>query len=249
MSFIEVFSKPENLVSLLTLTGMEIILGVDNVIFISIVTGRLPYKQQGKARMIGLFFALFIRIGLLAFISHLAGMIYPLFTVMGKGFSARDLIMLGGGLFLMFKTTMEIFNKLEGEADHPDKSKKNALTAIILQVILIDIVFSFDSIVTAIGLSNEVWIMIGAVILSMFVMLIFSAAVSKFINKHPSMKMLALSFLLMIGAMLVGEGFGQHIEKGYIYFAMGFSLSVEFLKIIVNKRSNKPVKLKDNLNP
>lgn len=244
------FSNPENWVSLLTLTGMEIILGVDNVIFISIVAGRLEAKDQPKARALGLFLALFIRIGLLTFISYLASLTQPIVSFQGFDFSARDLILLCGGLFLIYKTTVEIYNKLEGDNEDYRSGNKGAFMQIVLQIIMIDIVFSFDSIITAIGLSNEVIIMIFAVTIAMLVMLAFSAAVSRFINRHPSMKMLALSFLLMIGLMLVGEGFHQEINKGYIYFAMAFSLAVESLNIWMRKKSgSKPVKLKKNLNP
>lgn len=248
MSIIEIFSKAENWVSLLTLTGMEIILGVDNVIFISLVTSRLPESQQPRARAIGLSLALIIRIILLSFISYLASMTTPLFGAAGFEFSARDLIMLGGGIFLLFKTTQEIYNKLEGENDAHEKKAPGVFYQIVVQIIFIDIVFSFDSIITAIGLSSVLAIMVGAVIISMLIMLAFSGAVSRFINRHPSMKMLALSFLLMIALMLVAEGFHQEINKGYIYFAMAFSLGVESLNIFIRKKS-KPVKLKDNLNP
>jgi predicted tellurium resistance membrane protein TerC len=248
MGIIEIFSKAENWISLLTLTGMEIILGVDNVIFISLVTSRLELKEQPKARAIGLSMALIIRISLLAFISYLASMTSTILSVASFSFSARDLIMLGGGIFLIYKTTMEIYNKLEGENEHHENKPKGQFMNIVLQVIVIDIVFSFDSIITAIGLSREVIIMIFAVIISMLIMLAFSGTVSRFINRHPSMKMLALSFLLMIGLMLVGEGFKQEINKGYIYFAMAFSLAVESLNIWMRKKT-KPVKLKDNINP
>ena len=245
---LSVFTNTDNLLTLLTLTGMEIILGVDNVIFVSIVTSRLPLHQQAKGRAIGLSLALIIRVVLLAFISYLAGMTATLFSVYDIDFSARDLILLGGGLFLIYKTTMEIYNKLEGENEDHISTAKNAFSAIVLQVVIIDIVFSFDSIVTAIGLSRVIEIMIAAVAISMLIMLAFSGVVSKFINRHPSMKMLALSFLLLIGFMLVMEGFHKEIEKGYIYFAMAFSLAVESLNIIMRKKS-KPVKLKNNLNP
>ncbi|MEI6881112.1 MAG: TerC family protein, partial [Bacteroidota bacterium] len=213
MGIIEIFSKAENWISLLTLTGMEIILGVDNVIFISLVTSRLEIKEQPKARAIGLSMALIIRILLLAFISYLASMTSTILSVTSFSFSARDIIMLGGGIFLIYKTTMEIYNKLEGENEHHENKPKGQFMNIVLQVIVIDIVFSFDSIITAIGLSREVIIMIFAVIISMLIMLAFSGTVSRFINRHPSMKMLALSFLLMIGLMLVGEGFKQEINK------------------------------------
>lgn len=204
-------------------------------------------RQQAKGRAIGLSLALIIRVVLLAFISYLAGMTATLFSVSDIDFSARDLILLGGGLFLIYKTTMEIYNKLEGENEDHSSTAKNAFSAIVLQVVIIDIVFSFDSIVTAIGLSRVIEIMIAAVAISMLIMLAFSGVVSKFINRHPSMKMLALSFLLLIGFMLVMEGFHKEIEKGYIYFAMAFSLAVESLNIIMRKKS-KPVKLKNNLN-
>ncbi|MDZ4759130.1 MAG: TerC family protein [Bacteroidota bacterium] len=245
---LSVFTNTDNLFTLLTLTGMEIILGVDNVIFVSIVTSRLPLHQQAKGRAIGLSLALIIRIILLAFISFLAGMTSEIFAVAGFSFSARDLILLGGGLFLIYKTTMEIYNKLEGENETHNSNVKSVFMAVVFQVIIIDIVFSFDSIITAIGLSKVIEIMIAAVVISMFIMLAFSGVVSKFINRHPSMKMLALSFLLIIGFMLVMEGLHKEIEKGYVYFAMAFSLAVETLNIIMRKKS-KPVKLKNNLNP
>ncbi len=245
---LSVFTNTDNLLTLLTLTGMEIILGVDNVIFVSIVTSRLPSHQQAKGRAIGLSLALIIRIILLAFISYLAGMTAEIFSLFDFSFSARDLILLGGGFFLIYKTTMEIYNKLEGEDENFDSNAKSVFTAVVMQVILIDIVFSFDSIITAVGLSRVIEIMVAAVIISMLVMLAFSGLVSRFINRHPSMKMLALSFLLIIGFMLVMEGFHKEIEKGYVYFAMAFSLAVESLNIIMRKKS-KPVKLKNNLNP
>lgn len=244
MDIIDVFSKSENLISLLTLTLMEIVLGVDNIIFISIVTSRLPKREQPKARALGLFMALFIRILLLASISWLAGMTDSIFSVMGNHFSARDLILLAGGLFLVYKTTMEIFEKLEGEEEHLNQAKKKTFLSVVFQVVLIDIVFSFDSIITAIGLSREVIIMVSAVIISMMVMLAFSGYVSAFINRHPSMKILALAFLLLIGVMLIAEGFHQEFDRSYLYFAMAFSMGVEGLNIAMRKKS-KPVKLKD----
>lgn len=244
MDIIELFSRSENWISLFTLTLMEIVLGVDNIIFISIVTSRLPKKDQPRARALGLFMALFIRIILLASISWLAGMTSTLFSIMDNAFSARDLILLAGGLFLVYKTTIEIFNKLEGDEEHVGKSKANSFASVVLQVVVIDIVFSFDSIITAIGLSREVVIMISAVIISMMVMVAFSGYVSGFINRHPSMKILALSFLLMIGVMLIAEGFHQEFDRSYIYFSMAFSVGVESLNIAMRKKS-KPVQLKD----
>lgn len=240
----EIFTHPEIWISLLTLTLMEIVLGIDNIIFISIIAGRLPKEEQKKARMLGLSLALVIRIILLIFISWLAGLTDPVITVLDQGFSARDLIMMGGGLFLLGKSTLEIHHKLEGE-DNEDGKKliRASFAQIIFQILLLDIVFSLDSIITAIGLVKEVGIMITAVIISMIVMMIFAGKIGDFIEKHPTLKMLALSFLLMIGLVLFAEGFGVHVPKGYIYFAMAFSILVEMLNMRM-LRKNKPVHLR-----
>lgn len=236
----EALFDPALWISLLTLTVMEIVLGIDNIIFITILAGRLPMHQQAKARNLGLTLALGIRIILLLFISWLAGLTEPLFVVLDEGISIRDLIMIVGGIFLMGKSTMEIHHKLEGEEEQLDGQPKiNAFSAIIIQILLLDIVFSLDSIITAIGLVKEVEIMIAAVTISMMVMLIFAGAIGAFINKHPTLKMLALSFLLMIGLILLLEGFGMHVPKGYVYFAMAFSFVVEMLNLRLRKPTAK----------
>jgi len=235
----------ESLVSLLTLTLLEVVLGIDNIIFISIQAGKLPAEQQGTARRVGLLIALFVRIALLFAITWIVGLKTNVFTVFGMGFSGRDLILMGGGLFLIYKSTYEIHEKLEGEAISDDiKPVGSTMSGVILQIVLLDIVFSFDSILTAVGLSRQVEIMIIAVILAMIIMLIFAAKISDFVNNHPTIKMLALSFLLMIGMMLVAESFEFEIPKGYIYFAMAFSLAVELLNMRTT-RKRKPVKLRD----
>lgn len=223
--------------SLLTLTIMEIVLGIDNVIFISIISDKLKPEIQAKARFVGLAGALVIRIILLSFITYLVGMDKSIFFLFNIGFSWRDLILIAGGLFLVYKSTTEIYEKMEGHVEvHEEKINKSLSTA-VMQIILLDVVFSFDSILTAVGLSNHIEIMVIAVIISMIVMLVFAARISNFINKHPSVKVLALSFLLMIGILLIAEGFDQHVPKGYIYFSMFFSLLVEGINMYSNKRN------------
>ncbi len=239
-------------VSLLTLTFMEIVLGIDNIIFISIVVNRLPREQQARGRTIGLLLALLFRIGLLLSISWIASLRAPLFNLPFPGLAqpfgvtGRDLILLAGGLFLIYKSTTEIHNKLQGEEEDENLSKGYAsMTSIILQIIVIDIVFSFDSILTAVGLVDNVLVMIAAVIVAMCIMLAFSGAVASFVNDNPTIKMLALSFLIMIGFMLVMEASHKEIEKGYLYFAMAFSLTVEMLNLRLRKKT-KPVHLRDS---
>ena len=247
-----VFSQAHTWVSLLTLTFMEIVLGIDNIIFISIIVNRLPQALQQRGRTIGLLLALLCRIGLLLSISWIVGLKAALFTldlpwIAGPfGVSGRDLILLAGGLFLIGKSTTEIHTKLQGEEEEMAAGKGQAsMGNIIFQIILIDIVFSFDSILTAVGLVDNVLIMILAVILSMVVMIIFSGVVADFVNRNPTIKMLALSFLIMIGVMLVMEAFHQEIEKGYVYFAMFFSLVVEMLNMRLRKKT-EPVHLRDS---
>jgi predicted tellurium resistance membrane protein TerC len=245
MDLIELFSKPEAWLSLITLSVMEIVLGIDNVIFISLVTSKLPAANQNKARQLGLFLALFIRIILLSFISYIVNeMTEPIIQVFSHALSWRDLILLAGGLFLLYKSTMEIYELLEAGAEGHEKKVNPTFWNVVMQVIVIDIVFSFDSIITAVGLAQDLPIMIAAVIFSMVIMLFFSSAISKFIDKHPSIKLLALAFLLTIGMLLVAESFGQHVSKGYVYFAMAFSILVELLNMRMRKKS-KPVELKD----
>lgn len=246
MDLITLFSRPEAWLSLITLSVMEIVLGIDNVIFISLVTGKLPPENQNKARRLGLFLALFIRLLLLSFISYIVKeMVDPIITVFNHDFSWRDIILLAGGLFLLYKSTLEIYELLEADPEEQSKKVNPTFWNVVLQVIIIDIVFSFDSIITAVGLAQDLPIMIAAVVISMIIMLFFSAAISKFIDKHPSIKLLALAFLLTIGLLLVAESFGQHVSKGYVYFAMAFSILVELLNMRMRKKSSKPVELKD----
>ncbi|MDQ3536704.1 MAG: TerC family protein [Bacteroidota bacterium] len=235
-----------NLISFISLTLMEVVLGIDNIIFISILTARLPEHQQNQGRLIGLSMALIIRILLLFALSWLIGLNKALFTFMDFGITGRDLILIGGGLFLIYKSTSEIHAKLEGSEEHTKNVKLLTLQAAIFQIIMLDIVFSFDSILTAIGLVDEVYIMIAAVIIAMGVMIASAKTISVFINKHPTLKMLALSFLLLIGVLLLVEGFHAHVPKGYIYFAIFFSLTVELLNMRVRKKT-KPVDLKQDV--
>ena len=220
------------LAALATLTAMEIVLGIDNVVFIAILTGRLPAPLQTRARRVGLTLALVIRIGLLLSISWIMGLTAPLFTLLGQPFSGRSLILIGGGLFLIMKSTWEIYAKVEGEPHESSTSMgRGAFVSVLIQILLLDIVFSLDSVITAVGMANELWVMVVAMVLAMLVMLASAGAIGGFVERHPSVKILALSFLLLIGVMLVAEGMGSHVEKGYIYVAMAFSLFVELLNL------------------
>lgn len=235
----------EVLIALVTLTAMEIVLGIDNIIFIAILVGRLPVEQQPKIRNLGIGLALVIRILLLFSISWIMTLKEPLFAVFGQSFSGRDLILLGGGLFLIAKSTFEIHHKVEGDPEHalPEdaKSKKKVSAGTMLaQILVLDIVFSLDSVITAVGMVSQVSVMVVAMVISMVVMLLSAGKISAFVEKHPTVKILALSFLILIGVMLVAESMGQHVSKGYIYFAMAFSLLVESLNI--RYRSKHPVK-------
>jgi predicted tellurium resistance membrane protein TerC len=234
----------ENLIALLTLAGLEIVLGIDNIVFISILVGKLPLEQQANARRIGLLLAMGMRIALLLAISWVIGLTEPLFAVLQHPFTGRDLVLLFGGLFLVAKATWEIHDKLEGEEHGPTGAKATAsFAAILTQIVLLDIVFSLDSVITAVGMVSEISIMITAVVIAVGVMLVFAGSISEFIERHPTMKMLALSFLLLIGVVLVADGFGQHVSKGYIYFAMAFSLFVEIINIRVRRAKAPPVHL------
>lgn len=231
---------PESLIALLTLTFLEIVLGVDNIIFISIVSNKLPQEQQAKARNIGLMCALVFRVGLLFGITWIISFSEPLFTLFEHPFSGRDLILAGGGLFLIAKSTVEINHKMEVMEEHETISKTTAtLAGTIVQIIMLDIIFSFDSILTAVGLTSQLTIMIIAVIIAMFIMMSFAGRISSFISKHPSLEVLALSFLILIGFMLTVEAMGHHVPKGYIYFAVFFSLIVEVLNIRIRKGRQK----------
>ena len=227
----------DGLIGLVTLTAMEIVLGIDNVVFLAILVGRLPADQQPLARRLGLSLALGIRIGLLLAITWIMGLTAPFFEVLGRGISGRDLILLGGGLFLIAKATWEIYDKVEaGHEEAAADTARGAFMLVLIQILLIDIVFSLDSVITAVGMANDIAIMIIAMVLSMLVMLVSAGAVSDFVNRHPSVKILALSFLLLIGVMLVAEGAGSHVDKAYIYFAMAFSLLVEMLNLRYRKK-------------
>lgn len=234
----------EGVVSLLTLTFLEIVLGIDNIIFISLTSDRLPLHQQKKARTIGILLALVVRIGLLMTISWIIGLKDPFITIREFELSFRDLILIVGGLFLLGKSSSEIHAKLEGESDEHTISKTLTLQSAIIQIVLLDIVFSFDSILTAVGLVDSILIMVIAIIIALGVMLTFANRISAFIQKHPAMKLLAISFLMMIGLVLVVEGFHVHVPKGYIYFSMAFALGVELLNMKISKRQ-KPVALKN----
>ncbi len=225
-------------VALLTLTALEIVLGIDNIIFISILSSRLPSSQQKKARQLGLALAMFTRILLLFSLSIIMQLVSPLFSVANVEISGRDLILLIGGLFLIGKSTTEIHHKLEGESEHSaETGKAISFGNVIFQILLLDIVFSLDSVITAVGMTNHLWIMITAVILSVGVMLALSGSISDFVDRHPTVKILALSFLILIGMALVGEGLDFHIPKGYIYFSMAFSITVELLNLQLKKKS------------
>jgi len=223
--------NPQTWIALVTLTSLEIVLGVDNVIFISILAGKLPKDQQARARRLGLFLAMFMRIALLLSLSWLIRLTAPLFGVLGHQFSGRDLILIVGGLFLIGKSTFEIHEKLEGEEGHESARVAASFASVIVQVMLLDIVFSLDSVITAVGMANDLAVMVAAVMLSVAVMMVSATGVAAFVDRHPTVKMLALSFLLLIGVSLVADGMGQHIPKGYIYFSMAFSVFVEMINL------------------
>lgn len=240
----EWITNPESLIALLTLTVMEIVLGIDNIIFISILSSKLPKGQQNKARLTGLALAMISRILLLFSIVWIMKLTIPLFTVFSQEISGRDLILIGGGLFLIGKSTFEIHDKLEGEDTHSSGRTAKSFSNVIVQILLLDIVFSLDSVITAVGMAKELIIMVLAVIIAVIVMMVSSKSISDFVEKHPTVKMLALSFLLLIGVSLIAEGLEQHIPKGYIYFAMAFSVFVEMLNLKMRGKP-KPVELRN----
>jgi predicted tellurium resistance membrane protein TerC len=226
----------ENLIGLVTLTAMEIVLGIDNIVFLAILTGRLPQEQQGRARRIGLFLAMFMRIALLLTLSWIMRLTRPLFAVLGHAVSGRDLILLVGGVFLIAKATWEIHEKLEAPLQKgPAGAAAASFGAALAQIVALDVIFSLDSVLAAVGMARHIAVMVAAVVAAVGVMLLFADAVCSLIERHPTLKMLALSFLLLIGVMLLAEGSGQHIEKGYVYFAMAFSLGVELLNMRVRR--------------
>lgn len=239
----EMFADPQLWVAFLTLTVLELVLGIDNIVFISILAGKLPPEQQSKARYIGLTLALVMRVLLLFSLSWVIGLTAPWFTIFGQEISGRDLVLLLGGLFLIAKSTHEIHGSLEGEEGHASARVYSSFASVIIQIMLLDIVFSLDSVITAIGMVNNLPIMIAAVIVSIIFMMAFAGKIGSFVQRHPTVKMLALSFLLLIGVTLIAEGFEQHIPKGYIYFAMAFSVVVEMLNLRLRKAKTLPVKL------
>ncbi len=242
----EVFLEPENWIALLTLTFLEVVLGIDNIIFISIVSNKLPKSQQGRARNLGLSLALLLRVALLLGITWIITFTEPLFTVLEFEISGRDLILLIGGLFLLAKSTMEIHHKMEGETQHESEKKASSFLSVIIQIIALDMIFSFDSILTAVGLTDEIILMIIAVVISIGIMMIFAKKISDFINQHPTLEILALSFLILIGFMLMVEALHFHVPKGYIYFAVFFSLIVELINMRM-RRKRKPIQLRKRI--
>lgn len=241
--------EPQAWISLITLTALEIVLGIDNIVFISILAEKLEPNQRGKARQIGLALAMLMRIALLFSISWLVSLTQPLINIFTLHISARDIIMIIGGLFLLGKSTVEIHDKLEGKQGHTTAKVKATISSVVVQIMLLDIVFSLDSVITAIGMANNLWVMVTAVVISVGIMLFSVNSISAFVNQHPTIKILALSFLLLIGFSLVAEGLTFHIPKGYIYFAMGFSILVEFLNMKIQGRDVKPVGLRDAYTP
>lgn len=245
MEVLSLLSDPEVWIAFFTLTALELVLGIDNIVFISILVDRLPPPSRERARKIGLFFAMFTRIGLLLLLSWIVGATTPLFTALGRPISSRDLILIGGGVFLLWKSTQEIHQLLEGEEGAESNAVKATMSAVILQIIIIDLVFSLDSIITAVGMVDNVAVMIAAVVASVGLMMLFAKHIGLFVSNHPTIKMLALSFLLLVGMALIADGLGHHVPKGYIYFAMAFSLAVEMLNLRLRKKHVPPVDLRE----
>ena len=241
-------TSPETWIALLTLTVLEIVLGIDNIIFISILAGKLPAGEQPRARTAGLTLAMVTRILLLLSLTSVLRFTRPLFSLLGHPFSGRDLILLAGGLFLIWKSTREIHDKLEGEEGQQNVKAGATFGSVIVQIALLDIVFSLDSVITAVGMVRQVGVMIAAIVLAVLVMLVAAGPISGFVHRHPTLKMLALSFLLLIGVTLIADGLGQHIPKGYVYFAMGFSVFVESLNLRLARKA-PPVHLKESITP
>ena len=241
----EFLTDPQLLIAFFTLTALELVLGIDNVIFISILVDKLPPEKRVFARRLGLFLAMFMRLALLAALSWMAGMTEPVLTVLGQAFSGRDLILILGGLFLVWKSTTEVHHSLEGVEGQASSAVKSTFGAVLLQIMLIDLVFSLDSIITAVGMVDDVRVMIAAVMASVGLMMLFARPIGEFVSDHPTIKMLALSFLVVVGVVLIAEGFDNHVPKGYVYFAMAFSLTVEMLNIRMRKRAQAAVRLRD----
>jgi predicted tellurium resistance membrane protein TerC len=242
---VELLADPKIWIAFLTLVALELVLGIDNIIFISILVDKLPVAQRELARKVGLLLAMFMRVGLLLLLSWIIGLNETLFTAFGNDFTGRDLILTGGGLFLIWKSTNEIHQLLAGEEGKSSTKVRATLAAVIAQVIVIDIVFSLDSIITAVGMVDKVEVMIAAVIVSVVLMMVFAGAIGRFISERPTIKMLALAFLFVIGVVLIADGFDHHVPKGYVYFAMAFSIAVEMLNLRLRKRTGPPVDLRD----
>ncbi|MFC5521434.1 TerC family protein [Polaromonas jejuensis] len=241
----ELLTDPQAWMAFATLTALELVLGIDNIVFISILVDKLPRAKQDLARRLGLFMAMFMRIGLLLVLSWIIGLTAPLFSILQQEISGRDLILIAGGLFLIWKSTGEIHQSLEGEEGHGSSAVKATLGAVILQIMVVDMVFSLDSIITAVGMVDRLAVMIAAVMASVGLMMLFAAAIGRFVSEHPTIKMLALSFLVVVGVVLIAEGFDHHVPKGYVYFAMAFSIAVEMLNIRVRRKAGKPVHLRE----
>ena len=234
----ELLASPEAWIAFTTLTALELVLGIDNIIFISILVDKLPKSQQNLARRLGLFMAMFTRVGLLLVLAWIVGLVTPLFTVLGQEISGRDLILILGGLFLVWKSTAEIHGSIEGSGGDATRANvKTKLAAVIAQIMVIDLVFSLDSIITAVGMVDDLRIMIAAVLVSVALMMLFAAPIGQFVSAHPTIKMLALAFLVVVGVVLIAEGLGTHVPKGYVYFAMAFSFGVEMLNIRLRKHA------------
>ena len=241
--FVDMLQDPNVWAAFLTLTALELVLGIDNVIFISILVGKLPPEKRELARRVGLFGAMFMRIGLLMMLAWLVGLTEPIITIMNQSLSGRDLVLLLGGLFLLWKSVGEIHETMEGSHDSSGRPGTHKFSVVILQIMLIDIVFSLDSIITAIGMVEQISVMVAAVVVSVGLMMLFAKAIGEFVSAHPTIKMLALAFLVVIGVVLIAESLGHHVPKGYIYSAMAFSVAVEMLNLRMRKRSVRPVDL------
>ncbi|HZY20293.1 MAG TPA: TerC family protein [Ramlibacter sp.] len=242
---LELLTDPQAWIALLTLTALELVLGIDNIVFISILVEKLPAERRKMARRIGLFMAMFLRLGLLLVLSWIIGLTQPLFTLplVHQEISGRDLILIAGGLFLIWKATGEIHQSLQAEIHHdsPGKAKAATFGGVVLQIMLVDMVFSLDSIITAVGMVDELAVMMAAVVVSVGMMMVFAGAIGRFISAHPTVKMLALSFLVMVGMVLIADGFEHHVPKGYVYFAMAFSIAVEMLNLRLRRRATVPL--------
>jgi len=240
---LELLTDPQAWIAFATLTALELVLGIDNIIFISILVDKLPAARRDVARRLGLFMAMFMRVGLLLVLAWIVGLVAPLFSVAGKDISGRDLILILGGLFLIWKSTTEVHQSLEGGHEQKSSGAGATFTSVILQIMIIDLVFSLDSIITAVGMVDDVRVMIAAVVASVLLMMLFAPPIGRFVSNHPTIKMLALSFLVVVGVVLVAEGFDHHVPKGYVYFAMAFSLGVEMLNIRMRAKAARRVAL------